>query len=119
MFVDPGDEQVLIRSDSVVARVVGGQTLIVPIRGKVGDLGSIYSLNATGSLIWKLLERPNSIRELIGAVANEFDADPDVAAGDVREFVREMKSVGLVEPPTLAMSKERPVGREEPISVEL
>ena len=114
------DEQVLIRSQSVVARVVGGQTLIVPIRGKVGDLGSIYSLNRTGSLIWRRLEHPTSVCELIGAVANEFAVDSDVASRDVREFVREMRSVGLVETPTpAAMSEQRPVGREEDVSVEL
>lgn len=101
----------------MVARVVGGQTLIVPIRGKVGDLGSIYRLNGTGSLLWKLLEHSTSVQELINAVANEFDVVPETAGHDVREFVREMKSVGLVEFPTsAAMGKERPVGREEQVS---
>jgi hypothetical protein len=45
--LDSGGEQILIQSHSVVARVVGGETLIVPIRGKVGDLASIYRLNGT------------------------------------------------------------------------
>ena len=40
-------EQILVRSQAVVARVVAGETLIVPIRDKVGDLASIYSLNGT------------------------------------------------------------------------
>jgi hypothetical protein len=112
--LDTSDEQVLIRSQSVVARVVGGQTLIVPIRGKVGDLGSIYSLNRTGSLIWELLERPGTVSGLISAVAVEFEVDSTTAERDVREFVREMKSVGLVEVPTpTAMVERRPVGREE------
>ena len=50
-----GDE-IFVRSRAVVARVVAGETLIVPVRAKVGDLASIYSFNGTGSLIWKLLE---------------------------------------------------------------
>src|ERR1700704_6063475 len=48
-------DEILIRSESVVARVVAGETLIVPVRAKVGDLASIYSFNGTGTLIWKLL----------------------------------------------------------------
>ena len=59
----------LIRSGSVAARVVAGETLIVPIRGKVGDLASIYSFNGTGTLIWKLLESPKTLTEL--AVAGD------------------------------------------------
>lgn len=31
-----------IRSDSVVSRVIAGETLIVPVRKGVGDLASIY-----------------------------------------------------------------------------
>ena len=55
--------QLFVRSQSVVARCVGGETLIVPVRGKVGDLASIYSFNPTGSLIWQSLESAKSLDE--------------------------------------------------------
>jgi len=42
--------ETLVRSQAVVARVVAGEMLLVPIRGKVGDLASIYSFNTTCSL---------------------------------------------------------------------
>ena len=89
--------EVLVRSQSVVARIVSGETLIVPIRGKVGDLASIYSFNATGTLIWKLLETPRTVGQLAEAIANEYDVEADHAERDVGEFVSEMKAVGLVE----------------------
>jgi Coenzyme PQQ synthesis protein D (PqqD) len=93
-----GAEQ-FIRSRSVVARVVGGETLIVPIRGKVGDLASIYSFNGTGTLIWKLLESPKTVAQLAESVTQEYDVDPAEAEHDVASFVGEMKAVGLVEVP--------------------
>ena len=99
-----GNEK-LIRSQSVVARVVAGETLIVPIRGKVGDLASIYSFNGTGTLIWKLLESPTTVSQLAVAVAHEYDVDPAQAERDVASFVGEMKAVGLVEvPASVAMA---------------
>ena len=42
-----------VRSDDVVARMIGGETLIVPVRGNVGDLASIYSLNEIASVVWE------------------------------------------------------------------
>ena len=87
------------RSQSVVSRVIGGETLIVPVRGKVGDLASIYSFNETGSLIWKLLESPIPFAHLVEAVANEYDVERERAERDVRQFVAEMVAVGLVEQP--------------------
>ena len=89
----------------MVARVVAGETLIVPIRGKVGDLGSIYSFNGTGTLIWRLLESPKTVAELAASVAHEYEVEPAQAESDVESFVREMKAVGLVEmPASLAMA---------------
>src|SRR5260370_41136367 len=91
--------QTFIRSQSVVSRVVGGETLIVPIRAKVGDLASIYSFNGTGSLIWRLMESPRTVAELATALAQTYEVDPARAEQDVASFVIEMKSVGLVEVP--------------------
>jgi len=85
------------RSRSVVARVVAGETLIVPIRGKVGDLASIYSFNGTGTLIWKMLESPQTLKQLATGVAEAYDVDLSQAESDVVSFVGEMKVVGLVE----------------------
>src|SRR5271169_3236682 len=97
--------EVLVRSQAVVSRVVAGETLIVPVRAKVGDLASIYSFNGTGSLIWKLLESAKTVAELSMAVAREYDVDPAQAERDVEEFVGEMKAVGLVEvPASVAMA---------------
>ena len=104
MLTDNGTDKI-IRSQSVVARVVAGETLIVPIRGKVGDLASIYSFNGTGTLIWKLLESPKSVGELAMAVAEAYEVEPSRAERDVEQFVGEMKAVGLVEvPASVAMA---------------
>ena len=96
-------EEVLVRSQAVVARVVASETLIVPIRAKVGDLASIYSFNGTGSLIWKLLESPRTVAQLAAAVAQEYEVELTQVEQDVTNFVSDMKSVGLVEVPAAAI----------------
>jgi len=93
-----GDE-IFARSRAVVARVVAGETLIVPVRARVGDLASIYSFNGTGTLIWKLLESPRTVEQLATAVAEAYEVDRSRAERDVTDFVSEMKSAGLVEVP--------------------
>src|ERR1700730_4668085 len=93
------DSRIFVRSQSVVSRRVSGETLIVPVRGKVGDLASIYSFNEVGSLIWQLLEMPRDVSELVSAVEREYDVDPQRARQDVLKFLNEMLSVDLVEVP--------------------
>ena len=90
------EEQIYTRSRSVVSRVVAGETLIVPVRGKVGDLASIYSFNGTGTLIWQLLDTPRTLAELIDAVEREYAVAPEKAQNDVKQFLNDMLSVELV-----------------------
>jgi hypothetical protein len=95
-------DEVFVRSQSVVARVVAGETLIVPVRAKVGDLASIYSFNGTGTLIWKLLEFPRTVAELASAITQEYEVAAEQAELDVTQFAGEVKAVGLVEVPVPA-----------------
>lgn len=101
------EQERFVRSQSVVARVVAGETLVVPVRGCVGDLASIYSFNATGTLVWKLLESPKTVEEVAAAVAQAYDVECSRAEQDVATFVDEMKSAGLVEvPASIAMAAD-------------
>ena len=96
----------MMRSKTVVARVVAGETLVVPVRGRVGDLASIYSFNGTGSLIWRLLESPKSIAELTSAVSAEYEVESQRVLADVIHFIDEMKAAGLIESSEFAPSHQ-------------
>jgi len=99
-------EQLFTRSRSVVSRTVAGETLVVPVRGQVGDLASIYSFNGTGSLIWHLLDSPRTLADLIAQVEREYEVDQDQAKKDVMQFLKDMHSVGLLEVrPGVAMAE--------------
>ena len=107
------EEQLFTRSRSVVSRVVAGETLIVPVRGKVGDLASIYSFNGTGSLIWKLLDTPRGLTDLIDAVEREYEVEKEQAQKDVTQFLNEMLSVGLLDvAPRVAVTESEMTGMD-------
>ena len=89
--------QLFVRSQSVVSRRVAGETLIVPVRGKVGDLASIYSFNSTGSLIWQSLESPKCFDELVNVVESEYAVEHDQAEQDVKQFLHDMLAADLVQ----------------------
>jgi hypothetical protein len=104
--------QVFVRSQSVVSRLIGGETLIVPVRGNVGDLASIYSFNEIGSLLWKLLDVPKDLTELLAAVEQEYDVESERARKDVEHFLTDILSAGLVDVrPAAAVAATDPAGR--------
>jgi hypothetical protein len=89
-------EETYIRSSAVVSRLIAGETLVVPVRGKVGDLASIYSFNAVGTAIWETLARPTSISTLIDLIEREYEVSRKQAAEDVQNFLHEMRTAELV-----------------------
>lgn len=87
-----------VRSESVVSRVIAGETLIIPIRKNVGDLAAIYSLNDVASTIWEMVARPCNYDEIVSAVQNEFSSEGEQIKQDVQTFIDEMSSLGLISP---------------------
>jgi len=88
--------QLYVRSDSVVSRVIAGETLIVPVRKGLGDLASIYSLNEVGSMIWEALQQRRNQDEIVELLRQEFEDHSDQIERDVETFLAEMHSAGLV-----------------------
>ncbi len=89
--------QSYVRSDSVVSRVIAGETLIIPVRKGVGDLASIYSLNEVASSIWQAIAGPRSKEEIIQVIDREFSSgNRGQIENDVEAFLGEMRSAGLI-----------------------
>jgi hypothetical protein len=88
--------ELYVRSDSVVSRVIAGETLIIPVRRGVGDLASIYALNEVASAIWDALAQPRSKEQIVRALAEEFDAATEQIASDVDSFLAEMQPANLI-----------------------
>jgi len=85
-----------VRAESVVSRVIAGETLIVPVRRGTADLASLYSFNPTGNTIWQALEKPKTIDELVNLLAETYDVSGNQARQDVDAFLVEAQSMGLV-----------------------
>jgi len=57
-----------------------------------------YSLNLTGSFIWRLLEEKSELTEegIIAAVIDNFDVANGEAQADVNEFIEDLTKEGLI-----------------------
>src|ERR1700730_17416568 len=85
-----------IRSDAVVSRLIGGETLVVPVRGGVGDLTSIYSFNEVGTVIWGALASPRSLEGLVDLIQRAYPVGREQVLQDVILFLSDIRSAGLV-----------------------
>lgn len=80
-----------------MSRIVADEALVVPIRGGVGDLDSIYSFNDAGTRLWALIESGGSASELARHLEETYGIDGQQAASDAEGFLRELAEEGLIE----------------------
>jgi len=85
-----------VRSSAIVSREIGGETLVVPVRGGVGDLDSIFSFNPLGSELWNLLEAGTSVEEMADWVVEHYEVASQQALADIQAFIEELSGAGLV-----------------------
>ena len=82
---------------SFVTREVAGETLIVPVTGRMADLESIFVLNPVAARIWQLLQTPCTLHDIGSALAREFDVSTETAQADAEAFVAQLRERGLVQ----------------------
>ncbi len=89
-------ERCFSKEDNCVTREIAGETIIVPIKGRVGDLDSIYTLNEVGTLIWQLIDGRRNIGEIVQSVRKTYDVESEEVTRDTFDFLGSLEKAGLI-----------------------
>lgn len=73
------------------SRVVDGSAVVIVI-----DRQNLHTLNDVGTLIWECADG-RTLSEVVSAVVDEFDVDPDTALRDTRAFVEQLARIGAID----------------------
>ncbi|MFW6107388.1 MAG: PqqD family protein [bacterium] len=90
-------DAVFAKRGETVSREIAGETLLVPIRGKLADLQRIFAANPVGAHIWHQLDGRTPLGEVRDSVLDTFDVESERAEADVQDFVAELLEAGLIE----------------------
>ncbi len=91
-------EGVYRHAGEVVMRRVGKEALLVPVRNRVGDLDSIFTLNETAIVVWESLDGRTPLGNVVDILCRDYDVARDRAATDAGEIVATLLGAGLLEP---------------------
>ena len=85
------------RKSNFISRNIAGETLLVPLAGKIADLQRVIALNAVGAFIWAQLETPRTLDGIAAALVSAFAVDMDTARRDAMEFFGQLEAANLIE----------------------
>jgi coenzyme PQQ biosynthesis protein PqqD len=79
------------RQDGVLAQEAQGQTVLL----RLAD-GSYYALDDVGAMIWNLCDGQRSLADVVTVLCEHFDAPETEVAGDVLDFVGDLRAERLL-----------------------
>ena len=89
-------QQVFSKNHDIVSRRIAGETILVPVRGKLADLQQIFALDPVADYIWQELDGTKNLAEICNGVLANFEVDQAQARADIEEFITELLNAGLV-----------------------
>ncbi len=89
-------DKVYKKSDSIVARKIAEEFILVPIRQNVGDLESIYTLNEVGARVWELIDGKMKVKEVKDKIIEEFEVTPQEAEKDIKEYIQQLEKIKAI-----------------------
>jgi methyltransferase-like protein len=85
------------KKDDLLTRRIAGETIVVPIRGKLADMQNIFAVNAVAEFIWERMDGQRTLDQIAREVAEHFEVGEGQARSDVLEFAGELNEAGLIE----------------------
>ncbi len=84
------------RSESVVTRDIAGETLLVPITGKLADMENLFCLNETGAFVWNRLDGGTPLETVCAGITEAFEVDGERAWADLEKLIGELIEAELI-----------------------
>ena len=92
----PEIDQVFRKNENFVFRQIDDETILVPIKDNLGDMGSIYNLNEVGAFVWKNLNGKASLTDIRQMILDTFEVSEREADIDLSDFVNQLKEIDAI-----------------------
>ena len=84
-------------SDNFVIRNILDECIVVPNKSQKDDEQGFFALNATGKIIINGIKEGKGTDDIAAEICNSFEIDYDSAMADIEEFIKEFKSMGIIQ----------------------
>jgi len=85
------------KNEDFVYRKIQDETILVPIKDNVGDMGSIYDLNEVAAFIWEHLDGEKRLLDIRNMIMNEFEVSSEEAEDDLVALVSQLKEIEAIQ----------------------
>jgi len=83
--------------ETFILRNIAGNNIVLPVGASSETFSGMMTLNESGVFLWNSLKNDISMDDLINAMLSEYNVSAEDAKSDVEEFVKSLRSAGVLE----------------------
>jgi chromosome condensin MukBEF MukE localization factor len=81
----------ILVSDQVLFQEVGGETVLLDLASE-----QYFGLDEVGTRVWQLLNKGQSLDEIVNALVAEYEVERERLEADVRALLDSLREAGLI-----------------------
>lgn len=86
-----------IKKGFILREMAGGVNVVVGVGNEANTLKGYVTLNESGALIWKVLEKGASLDDVVSAILKEYEVDEELAKNDAVLVIQKLKEIGALD----------------------
>ena len=86
-------KSVLRKNANMVARVIGDETVLLPVYKSSREINSIYTLNKDASRLWEMIDGKTTPAEIKKRLVKEFDTTAQETDKIVEALLKDLKKI--------------------------
>ena len=91
-----GLDRIYNKNENFVFRKIEDETILVPIKDNVGDMGSLYNLNEVAAFVWEQLDGKKSLRDIKHRLVEEYEVSAEEAEDDLSAYIAQLTEIEAV-----------------------
>ena len=91
-----GLDRIFKKNENFVFRKIEDETILVPIKDNVGDMGSLYNLNEVAAFVWEQINGKKTLQDIKNKLLEKYDVPAEEAGNDLSEYIAQLKEIDAI-----------------------
>ena len=87
------EKAILGRNPNMVMRIIGGETILLPVYKSSKEINCVYTLNKDASLIWEMIDGKRTLGEIKKHVLKKFDTTLQETDKKIEKLLKDLKQI--------------------------
>jgi len=90
------DKAILRKNKDMVHRVIGGETILLPVYKSSEEINCIYTLNPAAAWVWEMIDGKKTLAKIKKMTLDEFEAKSEEVARKMEKLIEELKQIKAI-----------------------